>query len=270
MMSAAASVNQDSTDREPRSEDTQERLSDSAWLLEYFEEDLFKAYPSSRQDVENPKSHLVISFAALHRMRLRKLQIQLVNRVMTMHFKREEPSDWEDLLKEYITAQRDYKYIRECSDGNTRDPFLFTSAGWLEGVFLGRELDKVTPQDREKKGEWVGVGLSDFIYDDDSEDTRGRMNAKEKTLNLIHRLAMAVFGGAFLIGPMWLMVLRDDVYTTLITATAFVVGFGLIISIGPAFISGFRINVDTVMSVTAAYAAVLVVFVGTTAPTVSV
>lgn len=44
---------------------------------------------------------LVISFAGLQRMRLRKLQIGLANRVVGTHFRGEEPSDWENLLKEY-------------------------------------------------------------------------------------------------------------------------------------------------------------------------
>lgn len=77
---------------------------------------------------------------------------------------------------------------------------------------------------------------------------------------------MAIIGGVFLIGPMWLMVLRNELYTTLITTTAFVFGFGLIISVGPIFIVGSKIGVETVFSATAAYAAVLVVFVGTTTP----
>jgi hypothetical protein len=47
------------------------------------------------------KKELVISFAGLQRMRLRKLQANLANRVMTMRFKGEEPRDWEELLKEY-------------------------------------------------------------------------------------------------------------------------------------------------------------------------
>lgn len=55
--------------------------------------------PSYEEDTD--ERELAISFAGLQRMRMRKLQIELANRVMTMHFKNEEPKDWETLMKEY-------------------------------------------------------------------------------------------------------------------------------------------------------------------------
>ncbi|KAG4220377.1 hypothetical protein PC116_g31144 [Phytophthora cactorum] len=66
---------------------------------------------------------------------------------------------------------------------------------------------------------------------------------------------VSVIGGAFLVVPVWIMVLVESTYTSLITTTVFV------------FVGGFaaagvlRDNLQ-VVSVTAAYAAVLVVFVG--------
>lgn len=70
------------------------------------------------------------------------------------------------------------------------------------------------------------------------------------------RVEIATIGGAFLIGPMWLMVLRSTLYTSLIATTAFVTVFG--------FIMALYIEDDKdVLASTAAYAAVLVVFVGT-------
>ena len=51
------------------------------------------------------KVHLKVSFAALSRMRLRKLQAQLVQRAMQMHFMggnpEEAPKEWEELLAKY-------------------------------------------------------------------------------------------------------------------------------------------------------------------------
>lgn len=58
-------------------------------------------YPRYDKDVEAPARQLDISFAGLQRMRMRKLQIELVKRVIDMHFKTEEPSDWKSVLKEY-------------------------------------------------------------------------------------------------------------------------------------------------------------------------
>ena len=71
------------------------------------------------------------------------------------------------------------------------------------------------------------------------------------------RLAMAAVGAAFLIAPMWLMVLHNTLYTALVSTTVFVMVFGLVMAL--------RLDkLMDVMSATAAYAAVLVVFVGLT------
>jgi hypothetical protein len=69
------------------------------------------------------------------------------------------------------------------------------------------------------------------------------------------RVVAAVVGGLFLIGPMWLMVLHKTRYTALVSTTVFVAVFGLMMA---------RVldKLMDVLSSTAAYAAVLVVFVG--------
>lgn len=69
------------------------------------------------------------------------------------------------------------------------------------------------------------------------------------------RLGMAVLGGAFLIGPMWIMVLHNTLYTCLVSTTVFVAVFGIMMA--------YKLDDGKdVLSSTAAYAAVLVVFVG--------
>lgn len=73
-------------------------------LLRYFKHDIFITFPSYDKVVDSPKSmkrQLEVSFAGLQRMRMRKLQIELVNRVISMHFKNKELNDWESLMKEY-------------------------------------------------------------------------------------------------------------------------------------------------------------------------
>jgi hypothetical protein len=67
----------------------------------------------------------------------------------------------------------------------------------------------------------------------------------------------AIVGGIFLIGPMWLMVLHKTRTTALVSTTVFVVVFGLIMAL-------FLDKMMDVLSRTAAYAAVLIVFVGLT------
>lgn len=160
---------------------------------------------------------------------------------------------------------RDYDYIKTCVDRRHRDPFVLSSSRKLEAQFLKLELEHVPVDCRRSKGEWSRVNFCEPIYSD--HITRGSLSKEEKFQQTLQRLGMAIVGGAFLIGPMWLMVLRNELYTTLITTTAFVFGFALVISIVPTFVDGATLGMEAVMSVTAAYAAVLVVFVGTTAPT---
>ncbi|KAK4188123.1 hypothetical protein QBC35DRAFT_451566 [Podospora australis] len=69
------------------------------------------------------------------------------------------------------------------------------------------------------------------------------------------RLFIALAGATFLIGPMWLMMLRIEVYTKLVSTTVFVAVFGLLMAY---FVEEYK----DVLSSTAAYAAVPVVFVG--------
>lgn len=81
------------------------------------------------------------------------------------------------------------------------------------------------------------------------------MNREEKLQGLAIRLGMALIGGAFLIVPMLIMVLVPGNVTALVTTSVFVFTFGvaLALSLDDAF---------NVLSGTAAYAAILVVFVG--------
>lgn len=75
--------------------------------------------------------------------------------------------------------------------------------------------------------------------------------------NFFTNVSMAAVGGVFLIGPMWLMVLHNTPLTALTTTTACVFVFGIIMAWNLE-------NTMSVLSLTAAYSAVLVVFVGTT------
>jgi hypothetical protein len=72
------------------------------------------------------------------------------------------------------------------------------------------------------------------------------------------RLWMGAFGGLALIGPMLLMVLHRDLNTSVITASVATILFALILAMMGRSLAG-----KDVLAATAAYAAVLVVFVGT-------
>jgi hypothetical protein len=86
--------------------------------------------------------------------------------------------------------------------------------------------------------------------------TRRDMTQKQKTIDFFSRLRISLVGGVFLIGPMWLMVLHNTTWTALVSTSVMVLVWGAI--------SAWRLDSPmSVLSTTAAYAAVLVVFVGT-------
>lgn len=71
------------------------------------------------------------------------------------------------------------------------------------------------------------------------------------------RLWMGIAGGLALIVPMIIMVLKKDLLTTLLTTSSATLLFAGVLAIAPTDIRG-----ETVLAAVAAYAAVLVVFVG--------
>jgi hypothetical protein len=89
----------------------------------------------------------------------------------------------------------------------------------------------------------------------EDERTRRRRKSSEFT----KRLLMAGFGGVALIGPMLIMTLHPTKVTSLVTTSAFV----FVVAVLLAYIMTDPTNV---IGATAAYAAVLVVFVGASTP----
>jgi VIT1/CCC1 family predicted Fe2+/Mn2+ transporter len=85
------------------------------------------------------------------------------------------------------------------------------------------------------------------------------LDAKEKKWQaFLSRLAMALFGGAALIAPMLIMTLHQSKLTSLLTTSLFVVAVAVFSAWWMEDATG-----KDIVGATAAYAAVLVVFVGT-------
>lgn len=93
----------------------------------------------------------------------------------------------------------------------------------------------------------------------------GRLNKQDQRRglieNLFNRVRMALFGGVVVVAPMLIMALHRTLLTTLLTTSVFVLAVGLVLAW----------SMDTaepkdILMATAAYAAILVVFVGTTLP----
>lgn len=150
-----------------------------------------------------------------------------------------------------VEAIKDYDYMIERSK-SARDPFLVTGERKVDDRVIRRILG--TLLDTKE----LSVVSVPGPWEDDNQPiggTRAANVAQSALAGLKNRLATAALGGAFLVGPMWLMVKRADLNTSLVSTTLFVVVFGLLMA---AYLDKSK----DVMSATAAYAAVLVVFVG--------
>ncbi|KAK3294478.1 uncharacterized protein B0H64DRAFT_418360 [Chaetomium fimeti] len=202
-----------------------------------------------------PHKSYRISFAELQRMHLRKLQCKLVKHVVDMRFRNKEPDDWEADLQAYTKALQDYDYMFQHSR-RLRDDFLVTGERFIDDYVLHAMVDDEAKQDETLRnarpipvpGPWESQSIP-------IGGTRSENRAKSELAQLRDRVVMALLGGVFLVGPMWLMMLHRTLYTCLVATTVCVVFFGLVL----AYLLEKPMEV---LSGTAAYAAVLVVFVG--------
>ncbi|KAI0383177.1 hypothetical protein F5Y04DRAFT_250798 [Hypomontagnella monticulosa] len=211
-------------------------------------------------DVERPKKgwkrpdenrDFRISFAELQRMKLRKMQCRLVKHVADIRRTGRETRGWEEDLAAYVKAVQDYDYMINCSQ-NPRDPFLVTGERKMDSYVIHSILDDLLEGDF---GRPIPV---DSPWEDENFPIGGTRNdnvAKSWITGFKERLVIAAVGGCFLIGPMWLMMLHKELYTSLGATAGFVIAFGIVMA-------WFLDKPKEVMSGTAAYAAVLVVFVG--------
>ncbi|KAJ2995587.1 hypothetical protein NUW58_g1228 [Xylaria curta] len=196
-------------------------------------------------------SDLLVSLAELQRMRLRKLQCKLVTHIAHMKTTGEESGTWENDLETYVKAIQDYDYMTSrCKLPS--DPFYVTGERNIDSYVLHSLLGDAA---KEIAGESVPVGAAWGSTPEPIGGTRNDTTAKSESYERRRRVAIAAVAGSFLVGPMWLMVLHNTLYTCLVSTTIFVTVFGLILAL-------FLDSPKEVMSGTAAYAAVLVVFVG--------
>jgi hypothetical protein len=174
-------------------------------------------------------------------------------------------------MSQIVEALQDWEYIKKSAlKGKFDDPFVMTSEKnqklallkevvqeWRKKSSIPKRfffrndekyliskleedikrLEKLTePRD---KHDWPLFG-----------DSRNVVNQKEATTQFLKRISMSAIGGAFLIGPILVMVLHKSLLTTLLASSVCVILFGIIL----AFALDDPFNV---LSRTAAYAAVL-------------
>ncbi|KAF3022014.1 hypothetical protein E8E14_012129 [Neopestalotiopsis sp. 37M] len=182
---------------------------------------------------------------------------------MRMHYYEEVPGDWESLLVQYIAATHDNDYIRTCVERGQHDPFLISSTRRVDAAILKSQLLEIAQEKWERE-------LSNSINEEHHFNfvpplekfataiggTRKKMTRKQWTEEFLRRVVLSIIAGAFLVVPMWLMILLNSQRASLVitTVSVFLSGIG----------ASYAMNsLRDVVATTAAYAAVLVVFVGT-------
>lgn len=153
-------------------------------------------------------------------------------------------------------ALRDMDYMQEkARNGFDNDPFLLMTTKQMEremmldsGLISEQEFKTSLPEAIDKHNPVLpGVGRTARVH---------ATEAKARTINLL----CALLGGLALIVPMVIMKLVPWQTSVLVVTCAFVLAFAFVV----ALLSGLRPN--EVLTATAAYAAVLVVFVGAQSP----
>ncbi|PKS11708.1 hypothetical protein jhhlp_001696 [Lomentospora prolificans] len=172
-----------------------------------------------------------------------------------------------DASEDLLHALKDWEYVQASGTLGRNDPFLVNSK-----VSTGRKLinslrDALGPRDDP-----AGI-YRKFRDDVEACPEPTRITHLGKTIGLarhglprrsdlnrlIKRIAVAFVGGSFLIVPMIIMVLNQSRLVTLLTPSLFVLVFGITLAV----FLGKKLQV---IVGTAAYAAVLVVFVGARGP----
>lgn len=160
-------------------------------------------------------------------------------------------------------ALRDLDYMQSKAGGGfSRDPFLLKSSRSAEREMMrkkGFSIDAEWWRDSTEEARWEKVPPS---YDDGAPPVLpgidgSRINNARFRARL-YNLMCALLVGLGLIVPMIVMRLVPGKTCTLVTTSSFVMGF----AVGLAVLSSFKRS--EIVLVTAGYAAVLVVFVGTT------
>jgi hypothetical protein len=155
-----------------------------------------------------------------------------------------------------VQALQDYDYMKKRSR-IANDPFYISGESWLHRGLLDHHLKRPSQNGRRVELEVKPIGVWETRGTDPRAVTDSRWHNFRRTwrVGFYQRLGGATLGAAFLIAPMWIMVFRNTLWAALASTTAFVAAFGLLSAV-------FLTTVVEVLSSTAGYAAVLVVFAG--------
>ncbi|KAJ6100371.1 hypothetical protein N7499_000001 [Penicillium canescens] len=214
---------------------------------------------TDEQQLELSNQSYRINLSELQRLRLRQLQHKLVQHTIDLRYDAMEPSGWAEDLRLYVQALKDYDYMGN-HILNAQDPFIVTGERLMDRLMLQVAMrDKENAADPLYSAKSIVKWETPDMHPKPIGGTRDENFRQAWVRGFRQRLGVAAVGGIFLIVPMWLMILRRTLYTALVSTTVFVAIFGLVMAL-------FLDELKDVLSSTAAYSAVLVVFVGLTVP----
>ncbi|KAI1085918.1 hypothetical protein F5B19DRAFT_254602 [Rostrohypoxylon terebratum] len=223
----------------------------SMWILRTHKYGLVnKIYPWWSSGEEPEETSFKINLAQIQRTRLRQLQMKLIKHVRKLYQEEDPGRDLDSDLRDYVQCLQDHDYMTQCRS-RPIDPFIISGTRYIDRHMLNsafRDIGEAEKGNMKKNAE--------LRWDDHATSIVGS-RTKISSARLLNHLVVAAVGAGFLIGPMWLMMLNHGLYTALISTTVFVAVFGALMAVV------LEKHMD-ILSSTAAYAAVLVVFVGLT------
>ncbi|KAK1756973.1 hypothetical protein QBC47DRAFT_400600 [Echria macrotheca] len=187
------------------------------WLVNHHRANLVQAVSCQRssgherlpiRDLHDGLRGFRVEFAELQRMKMRKLQIKLIQHAVYMAKNGEEPAepkDWEKDLEEYIKAVRDYDYMAQFS-GQKDSPFTASSENKVDHKILeeetyNAELTFEFLESLQPGGKMTVIPTGPWSPDDDPIWGKYYLTAdKVKTRNWAFRVrgAATVVGGLYL------------------------------------------------------------------------
>ncbi|KAI4212612.1 MAG: hypothetical protein LQ351_004684 [Letrouitia transgressa] len=213
---------------------------------------------------EDYNGNRMIRLRALQYMVIYDLQRVLAGQVSKIYSTSSAPPELMEkvrkTMKHYVCALRDLKYMLEApsqhdavckflirrlyigDSSSFAESAILTDAGFLESQETRRPKPFHLPN-------YTGYGGHNF----------SQQTAEQEAGEFFSRLRMALFGGVSLIAPMLIMKLHPTLLTQLVTTSVFILAVGIIL----AWYMRDAQKRD-ILAATATYAAVLVVFVGTT------
>ena len=160
-----------------------------------------------------------------------------------------------------VCALRDLKYMLEAPSQNPKvakylHDLLYLNASNANDLAILMDANLIQEYPSQLKPR---INVSNYIGEGGCKD---RKYTRERKLEaLLNRIKMALFGGVVVVAPMLIMTLHRTLLTTLLTTSLFVLAVGLVLAWSME--DG---EPKDILTATAAYAAILVVFVGTTLP----